>query len=88
MLVELFPENCISNDTGRPFWSGTKRFPQIIQIDLKDPLHLDFIQAGANILATMINIPMEHDKAIVIQIASEIKPIEYKPKNNVKIELD
>lgn len=60
-LTNAFPENHIIEDTGKPFWSGLKRFPQALKLDLNDPIHLDFVQAGANIFATMFKIPMNNN---------------------------
>ena len=58
-LLHDFPEDLIIGETGKPFWKGLKRAPSVIQMDLNDPLHIEVIQAGANIFATIFGIPME-----------------------------
>lgn len=60
-LLNAFPENHIIEDTGKPFWSGLKRAPVAIKLDVEDPLHLEFVQAAANIFAFMFNIEMNGD---------------------------
>lgn len=57
-LVTGFPEDYIKKEDGKPFWSGTKRFPRQIELNVEDPIHLDIIIGGANILATCIGLPM------------------------------
>lgn len=46
--------------------------PKVLELSVIDPLHLQFIQAGANIYAQMINIPIElkseEVKRIVIKV--------------------
>jgi ubiquitin-activating enzyme E1 len=83
-LLTAFPANHILEETGKLFWSGLKRVPTPLELDLKDPIHSEFIQAGANIYAVMFNVPMQKDKAKVMELASHIKPVPFAPKN-VKI---
>ena len=86
-LLNAFPADHIVEETKKPFWSGLKRVPSPLELDLNDPIHAEFIQAGANIYATMFNIPMEKDKARVADIARKIPPIPFVSRN-VKIETD
>lgn len=58
-----------------------------MELDLNDPIHAEFIQAGANIYATMFNIPMEKDKARVAEAARKVTPIAFVSRN-VKIETE
>lgn len=39
-LLNAFPEDHIIEETKKPFWSGLKRAPRAIQLDLNDPLHV------------------------------------------------
>lgn len=39
-LLNAFPEDHIIEETKKPFWSGLKRAPRVIQLDLNDPLHV------------------------------------------------
>lgn len=86
-LLNAFPADHIIEDTGKPFWSGLKRAPQILEFSVDDPLHLEFVQAGANIFATMFNIPLEKDKHVVAKIASKANKKSFVPKK-IKIETD
>lgn len=87
-LLAAFPPDHIIEDTGKLFWSGLKRVPTPLELDLKDPIHLELIQAGANIYATLFKIPMEKDAQKVIEIAKKIPLQPFVPKCNVKIETD
>lgn len=86
-LLNAFPANHIIEETGKPFWSGLKRAPQILEFSVDDPLHLELVQAGANIYATMFNIPIEKDKWTVAKIASKAHRIPFVPKK-IKIETE
>jgi ubiquitin-activating enzyme E1 len=86
-LLNAFPANHIIEDTGKPFWSGLKRAPQILEFSVDDPLHLELVQSGANIFATMLNIPLENDKLTVAKIASKANRKPFIPKK-VKIETE
>lgn len=57
-LLHAFPHDHIIEDTGKPFWSGLKRAPEVIQLDLNDPLQVELIQATSNILAFAFNIQL------------------------------
>ncbi len=86
-LLSAFPEDHIIEETGKPFWSGLKRAPVPLKLDLNDPLHLEFVQAAANIFAFMFNIEMNGDNQKVREIASKVKPKEFVNKK-VKIQVD
>lgn len=68
-LLNAFPENHIIEETGKPFWSGLKRAPKIITLDLNDPLQVQLIQATANILAFVFNIQLETNANVVKSLA-------------------
>lgn len=87
-LLILFPADCISDETKKPFWSGLKRVPQPLQFDLKDKLHLELIQSAANIYATIFKIPLVKDVSVVAEIAAKVKLAPFTPKKNVKITTD
>ena len=86
-LLNAFPADHIIEDTGKPFWSGLKRAPTPLKLDMKDPLHLEFVQAGANIFAFMFNIEMNGDLKEVAEMASKVKLTDFKPKK-IKTEVD
>jgi ubiquitin-activating enzyme E1 len=83
-LLNAFPEDHIIEETKKPFWSGLKRAPKVIQLDLNDPLQLEVIQAAANIFAVVFNIPMEDNKNVVKTLAKNVEPHKSAPKK-VKI---
>jgi ubiquitin-activating enzyme E1 len=57
-LLRAFPADSISNESNKPFWSGLKRVPTPLQLNLSDAIHAEFIQAGANIYATLFGLPV------------------------------
>ncbi len=85
--MNAFSADHIIEETGKPFWSGLKRAPQILEFSVDDPLHLEFVQAGANIFATMFNMPLEKDKNAVAKIASKAYRKPFVPRK-IKIETD
>ena len=86
-LLHAFPADHIIEDTGKHFWSGLKRAPQILELSVDDPVHLELVQSGANIFATMLNIPLEQDKLAVAKLALKANRKPFIPKN-IKIETD
>ena len=74
-------------ETGKPFWSGLKRAPNVISLNLNDPLHLEVVQAGANIFAVIFGIPMEDNKKVIHSLAEKVEPIKFVPKK-IHIETD
>jgi ubiquitin-activating enzyme E1 len=58
LLTNAFSEDYIIEETQKPFWSGLKRFPTPLELNLKDPVHLDLIQGAANIYAAIFGLPM------------------------------
>lgn len=58
-LLQVYPEDYVSKETGKLYWSGLKRMPKILRLNNKDPLHLEFIQATANIFAKIFGIAQE-----------------------------
>lgn len=75
-MLNAFSADHIIEETGKPFWSGLKRAPHVLEFNPSDPIHLELVQAGANIFATMFNLPKESDKSVVAKIASKayLKP--------------
>lgn len=65
-----------------------KRVPTPLELDFNDKIHVELVQAAANIYATMFKIPMEKDASKVIAIAKKIPLQPFVPKSGVKIETD
>jgi len=65
-LLSAFPPDHIIEETKKLFWSGLKRVPTPLELDLKDKIHVELIQAGANIFASLFGLPKEKDQNKVI----------------------
>jgi len=87
-LLSAFPSDHIIEDTGKLFWSGLKRVPTALELNFKDPLHVELVQSAANIYASLFNLPLIKNTQQVIDIASKVKLIPFQPKAGVKIETD
>lgn len=83
-LLQYFPVDYIVEETGIPFWSGRKRAPRPIELDINDPLHLQLISATANIIADVVKLPKNSNKHFVGQLASNVKLTPFQPKKRVK----
>jgi len=80
-LIFNFPENATTS-TGAPFWSPPKRFPQVLSFNAEDPMHLQFIIAGANLRASTFGItrPKNHRKPEFFkQVLADIHLPEFVP---------
>lgn len=86
-LLNAFPADHIVEETKKLFWSGLKRVPNALELNLNDPIHSEFIQAAANIYAAIFNIPLERNKAKAIELARKVTPPPFIPRN-VKIETE
>lgn len=62
-----------------------KRVPNALDLNLKDPLHVELVQSAANIFASMFNLPLERNSAHVAELASKVPLAPFVPKSNVKI---
>ena len=75
-LTHNFPRDArnVEKDSGvdlGPFWHGHKRFPQTATFDPTNPLHVDYVYHGANILATVFGLH-EQDREAVVRIAQQL----------------
>jgi len=73
---------------GNLFWSGPKRCPHPIKFDPSNDVHVLFIQACANLIAGTIGIKHELSKDVVRKLAEEVKVPEFRPRQDIKIELE
>ena len=87
-LLTAFPPDHVIEDTGKLFWSGLKRVPTALELNLNDPLHIELIQAAANIYACMFKLPLMRNAEHVVEIAKKIPLQPFVPKSGVKIEVD
>jgi ubiquitin-activating enzyme E1 len=86
-LLHIFPEDYVDKD-GNKFWSGPKRAPVVVDLDLKDELHLHYISACSNLIAYNTGITQVKDKSAVAEMASKVNLPEFTPKSNVKIQTE
>jgi len=85
-LLHTFPLEHRTSE-GALFWSGPKRPPQPLKFDPSDPLHLEFVQAAANLYAANLGIPQERDTETIARLASQVKLTAFAPKE-VQIKVD
>mmetsp|Transcript_10660 Transcript_10660/g.20981 ORF Transcript_10660/g.20981 Transcript_10660/m.20981 type:complete len:1144 (+) Transcript_10660:286-3717(+) len=82
-LIRTYPEDA-TDRKGNPFWSGTKRFPQVINFDAENETHLSFVISASIIFAVNYglqpadqSLPMDHfwrDPEHVKKILATFKP--------------
>lgn len=83
-LLYNFPVDMLTA-SGAPFWSGPKRAPTPAVFDARNPAHMDFIAAAANLRAELYHIPRSSDIAHIAHVASSVAVRPFEPRKNVKI---
>uniref|UniRef100_A0A7N8X056 E1 ubiquitin-activating enzyme n=1 Tax=Mastacembelus armatus TaxID=205130 RepID=A0A7N8X056_9TELE len=83
-LLHNFPPDQLTS-SGAPFWSGPKRCPHPLDFSTSNDLHVDYIMAGANLLAQTYGLQGSRDRAGVIKILQEVKVPPFTPRSGVKI---
>lgn len=71
-LLFNFPPDQVTS-SGQPFWSGPKRCPEPLVFDINDPMHLDYIYAGANLRAAVYGIPQVRDRQKIAELVQQVK---------------
>lgn len=61
-LLHSFPPNYVHEQTKLKFWSGLKKIPHPIHLDIEDELHFSFVASTSNILAGLAKINPVHSK--------------------------
>ena len=79
-LLHNFPLDYTTKD-GTPFWSGPKRAPTPANFDVNDPVHLEYVLAGANLMAFILGLPQERNPEVVKSIVSKIQVKPFVPKS-------
>ncbi|CCF48756.1 hypothetical protein NDA11_005592 [Ustilago hordei] len=85
-LLHSLPADALTS-SGQPFWSGPKRAPKPLTFDAEDPMHLEYVMSGALLHAENYGLKGEADAAYFKKVLAEIKVPEFKPKDNVKIQV-
>lgn len=83
LLFNFPPEQTTSS--GQPFWSGPKRCPTPLVFDVNEPLHLDYVNAAANLKAEVYGIPQVRNRQQVASLVVNVEVPEFIPKSGVKI---
>lgn len=71
-LLFNFPPDQVTS-SGQPFWSGPKRCPEPLVFDVNNPMHLDYIYAGANLRAAVYGIPQVRDRQKIAELVQQVK---------------
>ena len=80
-LIEDFPID-YKNQDGSLFWSGSKRFPQVIAFDINNSECFNFIKYYSILLARSIKVDINDDENYIRKIIKNIKIPEYVSQNN------
>jgi len=84
-LLHNFPPHALTS-TGLPFWTGTKRCPTALDFDVKNPVHLQYIIAAANLYAQVFGIPLlGNDEAAIARMVCNVTVPDFKPQDGVTI---
>ncbi|CAF3320403.1 unnamed protein product [Rotaria socialis] len=83
-LLFNFPRDHVTSK-GERFWSGNKRCPHVLNFDVNNPLHLDFVVAASNLLAHIYQIPQTRDRKLIAEQVATIHIPEFKPKAGITI---
>ncbi|KAG8817996.1 hypothetical protein FRC17_011005 [Serendipita sp. 399] len=85
-LLYSLPKDSV-NDNGIPFWSPPKRAPDALTFDAKNPVHLDYIIAAANLHAFNYGLHGNPDIDLYIKVSSSVPVPEFVPKSNIKVQI-
>merc|ERR1719418_238880 len=83
-LLHNFPPDQVTS-TGSPFWSGPKKCPKVLNFDPEDQMHIDFVEAAANLKAEIYGIKGTKDKEEIKSILKKVHVPEFQAKSGVKI---
>jgi len=83
-LLHNFPPDQVTS-SGSPFWSGPKKCPKALTFDVTDTMHMDFVEAGANLLAEVYGIEKNKNREDIANIISTVNVPAFEPKSGIKI---
>jgi ubiquitin-activating enzyme E1 len=69
-LLSIFPKDHLDKE-GSPFWSGPKRCPSPITLDLNDSEHSTFVFTYSNLIALALGLKENRDQAAVMAMAAK-----------------
>ena len=71
--------------TGSPFWSGPKKCPTPLVWNSEEEMHVDFVEAAANLKAEIYGIEKNKDRSVIKAIVEKVNVPAFEPKSGVKI---
>uniref|UniRef100_A0AC35FUY2 Ubiquitin-activating enzyme E1 C-terminal domain-containing protein n=1 Tax=Panagrolaimus sp. PS1159 TaxID=55785 RepID=A0AC35FUY2_9BILA len=83
-LLHNFPAEQLTSE-GVKFWSGTKRCPHVLNFDVNDPYHFDFVYAASILRAQQYRLQPIMDKKCIAEIASSFEVEPFQPKSDLRI---
>ncbi|KAF9387292.1 SPS-sensor component ptr3 [Podila verticillata] len=85
-LLFNFPKDSVTS-TGTLFWSAPKRPPTLLEFDINDPSHMEFIIAAANLHAFNYGLKGETNPEVFRHVLASVVVPDFKPKSGVKIQV-
>jgi len=83
-LLHNFPPDQVTS-SGSPFWSGPKKCPKPLDFSTDDILHMDFVDAAANLMAEVYGLEKNRNRDEMKSIISMVNVPPFVPKSGVKI---
>merc|ERR1712179_127993 len=83
-LLHNFPPDQLTS-SGTLFWSGPKKCPTPLTWDSDNTMHMDFVEAGANLRAEIYGIEKNKDRTAIKAIIETMNIPHFEPKSGVKI---
>lgn len=84
-ILNSFPENHTTEE-GVKYWSGTKKCPKVLNFDVSDKLHFDYVYFVANLYADVYNVHRCYSRDKVKNIIeSKLKDVPEYKKSDKKV---
>jgi ubiquitin-activating enzyme E1 len=83
-LLHNFPPDQVTS-TGSPFWSGPKKCPTALVWNSEEEMHVDFVEAAANLKAEIYGIEKNKDRTVIKSIIAKVNVPAFEPKSGIKI---
>lgn len=84
-LLHKYPEDMVSGDPPKPFWSGARRPPTPLEFDAGDPEHMGFLVAAANLFASVYNLRGSRDEDTVREALAGVEVPPFRPDASARI---
>eukprot|EP00493_Phyllostaurus_siculus_P006139 UN06197 len=80
-MIYSNPEDKKKED-GSPFWSGTKRFPKVLDFAYTESMAMEYLYCCANMYAFVFGVEYVRDKSRFMEIAQSLnlQNSDYKPE--------